>query len=57
MDVGQQRGRQILGSVRGSLLGAGTDDVCLVGKHDRLDAVAEIQLLEHARDVRLDGEG
>ena len=27
----------------------------LVGEHDRLDAVAEVELLEDVRDVRLDG--
>jgi hypothetical protein len=27
----------------------------LIGEHDCLDAVAEVQLLEDVRDVRLDG--
>src|SRR5205085_11609171 len=32
----------------------GLEEPCLVREHDRLDAVAEAQLLEDVRDVRLD---
>src|SRR5215467_10732054 len=34
---------------------AGVEKPCLVCEHDRLDAVAEAELLEDVRDVRLDG--
>src|SRR5690349_11536797 len=37
------------------LLVAGSHDPRLVGEHDRLDAVAQAQLAEDARDVALDG--
>ena len=33
----------------------GSNRPALVGEHDRLDAVAEVELLEDVRDVRLDG--
>src|SRR4029077_18145687 len=36
-------------------LGLRLEDACLVREHDRLDAVAEFELLEDMRDVRLDG--
>ena len=31
------------------------EEARLVGEHDRLDAVAEVELLEDVGDVRLDG--
>ena len=31
------------------------EESCLVGEHDRLYAVAEVELLKDVRDVRLDG--
>jgi hypothetical protein len=33
---------------------ARADDSCLVGEDDRLDAVAEVELVEDAGDVGLD---
>ena len=37
------------------LLAPGTNDACFVGKDDCLDAVAQVQFVEDAGDVRLDG--
>ena len=38
------------------MVAAGADDAGLVGEDDRLDAVAEVELVEHAGDVGLDRE-
>ena len=38
-----------------SVLRVRLEDPRLVGQHDRLDAVAEVELLEDVRDVCLDG--
>src|SRR5215475_9836813 len=35
--------------------GLGVEEPCFVCEHDRLDAVAQIELLEDVRDVRLHG--
>ena len=34
---------------------AGADEPRFVGEHDGLDAVTQVELAEHARDVGLDG--
>ena len=33
----------------------GLEDARLIGKHNRLDPIAKVELLEDVRDVRLDG--
>jgi hypothetical protein len=37
------------------LPGVRLEEACLVGKHDGLDAVAEVELLQDVGDVCLDG--
>src|SRR5687767_8355942 len=41
------------GAASCGLTGAGLDEARLVGEHDGLDAVAQVELVEDARNVRL----
>jgi DNA-binding NarL/FixJ family response regulator len=50
---GSRRSRCRLWTARG--LGVRVGEPCPVGQHDGLDAVAEVQLRQHPRDVGLDG--
>ena len=50
---GGSRGRRPYGRHESQVGVARSDDAGLVGEHDRLDAVAEAELHQDARDVRL----
>ena len=49
------RGRSPAGALVPTERRAGPHEPGLVGEHDGLDAVAQAELAQHARDVRLDG--